>query len=350
MSRYVLWIAMEMAIIGSDIQEVLGSATALNILFGLKIWIGVIITIFDSFIFLFMHYWGIRALEAFFAVLIATMAVTFWINMVKSDPDVGEIFFGTFVPTVQSWSALNAGIAMFGAVIMPHNLYLHSALVLTRKVDNTRKSKVVEANMYNNIESAGSLFISFMITLAVIVTFAVYIIKNPEAEQDLTLRAASDALVELLGESAKYFWAIGLLAAGQTSTMTGTYAGQFVMEGFLDFNLPVYQRVLITRSVAIIPALIVCFFNANNVTNLDDFLNIFQAIMLPFALIPLLKFVGSEDIMGDFAIKGCALWFAIIFGVALYVLNFALLFVNSDGWEWWAWVMTAIFCIGYIYL
>ena len=188
MSRYTLWISMELAIIGSDIQEVLGSATALYILCGLKLWIGVLVTILDSFLFLFIHYWGVRALEAFFAVLILTMAVTFWVNMIRSDPDVGELLFGTFVPTFTSWDALNAGIAMFGAVIMPHNLYLHSALVLTRKVDNTRKSKITEACIYNNIESSISLFMSFMITVAVIVTFAVYIIENPTADKDLNLQ------------------------------------------------------------------------------------------------------------------------------------------------------------------
>ena len=117
----------------------LGSATALNILFGLPIWVGVIITIVDSFLFLFIHYWGIRALEAFFGLLIGTMAVTFWINMVDAKPDVSALFFGTFFPTVPD-NGLNAGIAMFGAVIMPHNLYLHSALVLTRKIDTRRKT------------------------------------------------------------------------------------------------------------------------------------------------------------------------------------------------------------------
>ena len=171
---------MELAIIGSDIQEVLGSATALNILFGIPIYIGVVITICDSFLFLFIHYWGVRMLEAFFAVLILTMAVTFWINMVDAKPDIGELLFGTFIPTVNEKS-LDAGIAMFGAVIMPHNLYLHSALVLTRKVDIKQKSKVSEAIFYNNIESAIALVISYFIAMAVVVTFAVYIVKHPDA-------------------------------------------------------------------------------------------------------------------------------------------------------------------------
>lgn len=176
-----------MAIIGSDIQEVLGSAVALNIFCGLEIWIGVLVTIIDSFLFLFIHYQGVRALEAFFAILIGLMAITFWINMIKSQPDMSQLLFGTLVPTIPNRESLTTVIGMFGAVIMPHNLYLHSALVLTRKVDTTRKSMIYEACVYNNIESAVSLFIAFLITMAVIVTFAVYIQQFPEGNKDLDL-------------------------------------------------------------------------------------------------------------------------------------------------------------------
>ena len=123
----------ELAIVGSDIQEVLGSATALYILFGLPIWAGAIITILDSFLFLFIHYWGVRKLEFFFLFLIAVMTVTFMINMFKVKPDAGQLFFGIFIPTVPKGS-INAALGLVGAVIMPHNLYLHSSLVLTRKV------------------------------------------------------------------------------------------------------------------------------------------------------------------------------------------------------------------------
>lgn len=178
---------MELAIIGSDIQEVLGSATALSILFGLPIWIGVIVTICDSLLFLFLHYFGVRILELFFAILIQIMAITFWTNMIKSKPDVGEVLQGTFIPTIPE-GGLNAAIAMFGAVIMPHNLYLHSALVLTRKVDTRHKSKVREACIYNNIESAISLTMSFLISMAVIVTFAVYITRHPDGNQSMDLQ------------------------------------------------------------------------------------------------------------------------------------------------------------------
>jgi natural resistance-associated macrophage protein len=163
----------ELAIIGSDIQEVLGSATALNILFGLPLWAGAIITILDSFLFLFIHYWGVRKLEFFFLFLIAVMTITFMINMIAIKPDVGEMAFGMFIPTVPKGS-INAALGLVGAVIMPHNIYLHSALVLTRKVDSSNLNKTREAVIYNNIESGISLFISFVISTMVIATFAEY--------------------------------------------------------------------------------------------------------------------------------------------------------------------------------
>lgn len=163
----------ELAIIGSDIQEVLGSATALNILFNWPLWVGAIVTILDSFLFLFIHYFGVRKLEFFFLILIAIMTITFMINMVAAKPDVGEMAFGMFVPTVPSGS-IQAALGLVGAVIMPHNLYLHSSLVLTRSVGMNNLNQMRDAVIYNNIESAISLFVSFVISTMVIATFAVY--------------------------------------------------------------------------------------------------------------------------------------------------------------------------------
>ena len=202
----------ELAIIGSDIQEVLGSATALNILFGWPLWVGAIVTILDSFLFLFIHYFGIRKLEFFFLLLIAIMTITFLINMIESSPDVGEMAFGTLVPTVPKGS-IGAALGLIGAVIMPHNLYLHSSLVLTRRVGINDMEQMREAIIYNNIESAISLFISFVISAMVISTFAVYTLKDG-SKDSLDLNSAADALVDTIGVNAKYIWAIGLLAAG----------------------------------------------------------------------------------------------------------------------------------------
>lgn len=222
-TRYTLWIMTELAIIGSDVQEVVGSATALTILLNIPTWLGAIITILDSFLFLFIHYYGVRKLEFFFLALIATMTAMFVTNMVLAEPDYGAIAHGAIVPAVPK-GAWPAALGLVGAVIMPHNLYLHSALVLTRKINYRNRTEIHEGNIYNALESAISLFVSFVISTCVIATFAAYTINNPDHE-DLTLQSAAGALGDTLGPSAKYIWAIGLLAAGQSSTMTGTYAG-----------------------------------------------------------------------------------------------------------------------------
>lgn len=190
----------EIAIIGSDIQEVIGSATALKILFGIPIGLGALITIFDSFLFLFIHYYGVRKLEAFFMVLVSIMAICFGINMFESKPDYSLMFGNMFVPTDPIPSeAVQPALGLVGAVIMPHNIYLHSALVLSRKINMKSKNEIRDATIYNNIESAFSLFISIVISTFVISTFAVYITtpdwlnRKPE-DQNLDLESASVAL------------------------------------------------------------------------------------------------------------------------------------------------------------
>jgi len=204
------------------------------------------------------------------------MAAAFCVNCSGSDPDYGKIVLGTIVPLIPKGS-LVAALGLVGAVIMPHNLYLHSSLVLTRKINMNDKNAIKDANIYNTIESSISLFISYVISTAVISTFAVYIAHEP-GHTDLSLTDAAKALERVFGKASKYIWGIGLLAAGQSSTMTGTYAGQFVMEGFLNFTLPIWQRVLITRSIAIVPTITVIFLNSEILTEMDTYLNILQAV------------------------------------------------------------------------
>lgn len=171
----------EVAIIGSDIQEVIGSATALKILFGIPVWVGALITIVDSLLFLFIHYFGIRKLEALFAFLIITMAVSFFLNMFAANPDGLQLLKGTVVPTIPAGS-LTSALGLVGAVIMPHNLYLYSSLVLSRKVNPQSHYQVREANYYNNIDSSISLAISFLISTSIIATFAVWSSANIGSE------------------------------------------------------------------------------------------------------------------------------------------------------------------------
>lgn len=169
----------ELAIIGSDIQEVIGSASAIKILTGAPLYVGALVTILDSFLFLFIHYYGVRKLEFFFLTLIALMTVMFGLNMFYAKPTASEMTVGLLVPTVPD-GAWPATLGLIGAVIMPHNLYLHSSLVLTRKIDYRNRTQLNEANIYNAMESSVSLFISFVISTFVISTFAVYIQKHPD--------------------------------------------------------------------------------------------------------------------------------------------------------------------------
>ena len=283
-----LWVMAEIAIIGSDIQEVIGTAIAFKILFGLPIWLGAIITIWDTFTFLFIHACGIRKLEAFFAVLVGTMGVWFWANMFIVKPEPSHVAKG-FIPGIPN-DSIEQLIGLIGAVIMPHNLFLHSALVQSRGVNMNDSRQVKEANKYFSIEASISLVWSFLINFSVISTFAYYHLKD--GSKDIKLDNAHDSLRDSFGNSARVIWGVGLMAAGQSSTMTGTYAGQFVMQGFLNLQIPTYMRVLITRSIAIVPAITVAFIG--DLDNFGGYLNILQAIQLPFALIPLLKFTSTK--------------------------------------------------------
>eukprot|EP00611_Tribonema_gayanum_P003965 TRINITY_DN1319_c0_g1_i5.p1 TRINITY_DN1319_c0_g1~~TRINITY_DN1319_c0_g1_i5.p1 ORF type:complete len:545 (+),score=164.86 TRINITY_DN1319_c0_g1_i5:1120-2754(+) len=357
-----LWLMAELAIIGSDIQEVLGSAIALRILTGIPLWAGCLITALDTFTFLMMHVFGVRKLEALFVFLVGVMTVTFFINFGMDPPDAGDALEG-FVPTINSHTAVTA-LALLGAVIMPHNLFLHSALVLSRRISRTSKRKVWEGIKYCTIDSAIALAVAFVINLAVVSTFATQFYSsecaelspptaclsldsvNPDATvygsctgadgagmcQEIGLDHAADALKGTLGSSAKYIWAVGLLAAGQSSTMTGTYSGQFVMEGFLQLNIPQWQRALLTRTVALGPALLVTIL-LGDTDKLTQWLNVLQSVQLPFALIPLVHFCGSKQLMGDFVVgRGllAVMWglTVVVIGINIYtVLNF---FVNEN--------------------
>ncbi|CDW81910.1 nramp family mn2+ fe2+ transporters containing protein [Stylonychia lemnae] len=265
--------------------------------------------------------------HGFFAFLIGTMAICFFVNFFIVGPDVGSVFFGTFVPTIPS-GTLSQAIGLVGAVIMPHNLYLHSALVLSRKIDNKNQKQVYEANYYNAVESGISLFVSFLINFSVVGTFAYY---HDKGLDDLNLRSADVALEQAFGNAARIIWGIGLLAAGQSSTMTGTYAGQFVMEGFFDIKLTVWKRVLVTRSIAILPALAVAFIQ--DFDDVDTYLNILQSIQLPFALIPLLKFTSSPKVMGKFSNGKCPMYFSVIMACFLFAINvYNLIPIGVAGW------------------
>ncbi|XP_040917126.1 natural resistance-associated macrophage protein 2-like isoform X2 [Toxotes jaculatrix] len=305
--RIILWLMVELAIIGSDMQEVIGCAIAFYLLSSgrIPLWGGVLITILDTFVFLFLDKYGLRKLEAFFGLLITIMAITFGYEYVTVSPDQGQLLMGMFVPYCKGCGPVQLGqaVGIVGAVIMPHNIYLHSALVKSREVDRSNKKEVKEANKYFFIESTIALFVSFLINVFVVAVFAeafykrtnteVHSVCNQSGSPHSHLFPLNNETLEVdiyrggvvlgcfFGPAALYIWAVGILAAGQSSTMTGTYSGQFVMEGFLNLRWSRFARVLLTRSLAITPTLLVAVFqDVQHLTGMNDFLNVLQSMQV----------------------------------------------------------------------
>jgi len=326
--RLGLWICTEIAIIGSDMQEVIGTAIALYLLSNktIPLWGGVLITVVDTFTFLGLDKYGLRKLEAFFALLITVMAWSFGYEYVVAAPDQVEVVKGMLLPICPGCGhqELLQAVGVIGAIIMPHNLYLHSALVKSRDIDRTKKKEVKEANFYFFVEAALALFVSFLINVFVVAVFAKGLYKKTNHEiRELCLAANNSHadqfpdntnLVDAdiykggvflgcqFGSAAMYIWALGVLAAGQSSTMTGTYAGQFAMEGFLNLQWKKWQRVLFTRTIAIIPTFFIAFYeNIQDLSGMNDLLNCLMSLMLPFAVIPTITFTSNKKIMGDFS-------------------------------------------------
>ncbi|XP_062204352.1 metal transporter Nramp6-like [Phragmites australis] len=307
-ARLALWLMAEVAMVGADIQEVIGSAIAIKILSRgyLPLWAGVVITALDCFIFLSLENYGVRKLEAVFAFLIATMAISFAWMFTDTKPNGKDLLIGILVPKLSS-RTIRQAVGVVGCVIMPHNVFLHSALVQSRKIDQNKEYQVREALRYYSIESTVALAVSFMINLFVTTVFAKGFYGSKEAG-NIGLENAGQYLQEKFGGGffpILYIWGIGLLAAGQSSTITGTYAGQFIMGGFLNLKLKKWTRALITRSFAIVPTIIVALFFDTFDSALDvlnEWLNVLQSIQIPFALIPLITLVSKEQVMGVFKI------------------------------------------------
>ncbi|KAL6572490.1 Natural resistance-associated macrophage protein 2 [Orobanche minor] len=304
----MLWFMAELALIAADIQEVIGSAIALRILSNgvVPLWAGSLITGFDCFMFLFLENYGIRKLEAFFAVLITSMAFSFAWMFFDTKPSGRELVKGILVPKLRP-DTIPKAVGVIGCVITPYNVFLYSALVQSRKIDLKKKGRVQEALNYYTIESLLAVSISFIINLFVTAVFAKGFYGTPHANS-LGLVNAGEFLEQRYGGCVLpilYIWAFGLLAAGQSSTITGTYAGQFIMGGFLNLEIKKWLRSLITRSCAILPTVVVAIaFNRSEelLDVLNEWLNVLQAMQIPFAVIPLLHLVSSDHIMGGFVI------------------------------------------------
>ena len=342
-ARYSLWIVTELAIIASDVPEVIGTALALKLIFGLPTVWGVLVTSASTLLFLALQQFGVRKLEAFMGSLIGVMSVCFVAQMgMLEGGDGGEVIKGIVVPIFQNGKALFIGVSLLGAVVMPHNLFLHSALVLSRSFELGERA-VRRALKYNVAESALALAVTLVINFAVTIVAAQSIrdadFDDPTGEKrrgiiDRPLQNAPDMLKDVLGKSAKGLFAAALLASGQSSTITGTYAGQFVMEGFLEIKINPVLRAFLTRTCAILPSLLVTIIAGDEYAEfLIVISSVFLSFQLPFALIPLVKFCGSEKIVGAMAIDPRALQRTWVIVSAIVFANIVLLcvWVHESG-------------------
>uniref|UniRef100_A0A4W3GWF7 Natural resistance-associated macrophage protein 1 n=1 Tax=Callorhinchus milii TaxID=7868 RepID=A0A4W3GWF7_CALMI len=309
--RLLLWMLMEIAIIGSDMQEVIGTAIAINLLSNqwVPLWGGVLITIGDTLGFLFLDKYGLRKLEAFFGFLIAIMAVTFGYEYVMVRPNQVQVVKGLFYPYCAGCGQyeLLQAVGIVGAVIMPHNIYLHSALVKSRAVDRSRQEEVKEANMYYLIECTIALFVSLLINIFVIAIFgSAFYQKTNKDVYEMCVNTSSPYIHQL-----------------QTN---GSLDVDIFKGGFLKLTWSRFRRVTVTRLFAIVPTVIVAAVkDVSDLSAMNDILNVLQSILLPFALVPILTFTSMPTLMREFTNGrlGKALGLLIsllVFGVNVYLI------------------------------
>jgi len=312
-TRWPNWILSEIAIGACDLAEVLGSAVALNLLFHIPLLWAVIITGLDVLLLLALQRYGMRTIEAVVLLLVATIAVCYFIEIFvipETQPSFLELGHSFLVPSLRQTGMIYVAIGIIGATVMPHNLYLHSALVQSRRLQKD-DSSIRRALQFNTIDSTVALTVAFFVNAAIMVLAAIvffgktgvavpggkFIAFSPESDW---IRVAYLTLAPLLGTAvASTMFAVALLAAGQSSTITGTLAGQVVMEGFMHWRIKPWVRRLITRMLAILPAvLIIALRGDNSVTDLLTLSQVVLALQLPFAMFPLLQFTSSEKRMG----------------------------------------------------
>lgn len=300
--NFCLYILAELAIAACDLAEVLGMAIGIHLLTGLPVLWGVCITVLDTLLLLVLQRYGMRKMEAFIIALVATIGLSFLIEIIFAQPHFGDVVKG-FVPSALSHEALYIAVGIIGATVMPHNLYLHSALVQTRKIKTDSKG-IKRALKYNFIDSTIALNAAFFVNAAILILAASVFFTTGNTNV-AKIEDAHRLLQPMLGTTlAPLLFAIALIAAGQSSTVTGTLAGQIVMEGYLRLRINPWIRRLITRLIAIIPAVVVILIYGD--TKLDALLVLSQVILsmqLGFAIIPLIHFVSDKKEMGEFAIK-----------------------------------------------
>jgi manganese transport protein len=331
--NFVLWVLCELAIAACDLAEVIGTAIALNLLFGIPLAWGVAITALDVLVVLYLQNKGFRLLEALVITLVATVGVCFFFEMLLARPDIGGVLRG-FIPTAQvvtNPSMLYIALGILGATVMPHNLYLHSSIVQTRKYAESTEGKK-EAVKFAFLDSTIALSFALFINAAILILAAATFHRTGNT-QVAEIQDAYQLLTPLLGAGAGTVFALALLASGQNSTITGTLAGQIVMEGFLNIRLRPWLRRLITRAIAIVPAAITAIlYGESGTARLLVFSQVILSLQLSFAVFPLVMFTSDRAKMGQFVnpvwLKSLAFFVASI----IAGLNAWLLLQTVRGW------------------
>ena len=373
-----LWLMAELAIIGSDVQEVVGSSIALNLLFGIPLWQGVLVTGLSTIAFLVLYlYRGVELIEYLILSVIGVIFVCFSTDFVATNPDLGALARGLFVPSMPATAAETTQlVALIGSVVMPHNLFLHSSLIGKKLINRSSSGQLLQAVKYFAFDAGFALMFSFLINLSLQGSFAQgfyspVCAENPSGPlgcdptirdplnvsgcglgdcacitpsglpgfcSQIGLSNAGNALAFILPRQGSILFGIGLLAAGQASTLSGTMAGQFVMEGFLELKVPFYLRMLFTRGIALVPALAVSLMQSEftGMNNLSQSLNVLQSVQLPFALLPLLHFCAESGVMGQWTVGRQTMVIGWIVAGGLIGVNGYLLLQQwaQVSWRW----------------
>lgn len=353
--NYILYFLAEIAIAACDLAEVLGMAIGLNLLFGLPLIEGVLITVLDTFLLLFLINKGMRKMEAFIIALVAIIGFSFIFEMIFAQPEVDKVFAG-LIPSLPNEAALYIAISIIGATVMPHNLYLHSSLVQTRKFDRS-KAGIKQALKYNLIDSTIALNLAFFVNAAILILAAATFHKNGYFEV-AEIQDAHQFLEPLLGNKwAPILFAVALIAAGQSSTVTGTLAGQIIMEGYLNLRIQPWVRRIITRLIAIVPAVLVIWIYGESVTGkLLIFSQVILSLQLGFAIIPLIHFVSDKTKMNGFHIGKWTKITSWIIAATIVSLNAKLVYDEITGWmkasenPTWIWLTVVPMAFGFLFL
>lgn len=321
--NFVLYLLAEIAIAACDLAEVLGMAIGLQLLTGLPLGWGVALTVLDTFLLLYLQKAGMRIMEAFIISLVGIIAVSFLVEILLAKPPVVQVVKG-LVPGFADDNALYIAIGIIGATVMPHNLYLHSALVQSRKIDKS-DAGIRQALKYNRIDTTIALNLAFFVNAAILVVAGAVFFTSGNTEV-AEIKEAHRLLPSFLGNIAPILFAIALIAAGQSSTVTGTLAGQIIMEGYLSLRINPWLRRLITRLIAIVPALIVILiYGEEKVDTLLILSQVILSLQLGFAIIPLIYFVSEKKKMGKFAINNLTKIVASLIAAVLIYLNIKML-------------------------